>query len=46
MQNLKSLMLRALVAPAMFSSAGQLSGSPVYHVSIVAASLANPIPRS
>lgn len=34
MKNLKSLMLRALVALAMFSSAGQLFASPVYHVAI------------
>jgi hypothetical protein len=39
MKNLKSLMLRALVALAMFSSAGQLLASPVYHVSIDARGL-------
>jgi hypothetical protein len=39
MQNLNSLMLRALVALAMFSSSGQLFASPVYHVSIDSAGL-------
>jgi hypothetical protein len=39
MKNLKSSMLRTLVALAMFSSAGQLFASPVYHVSIDSAGL-------
>jgi hypothetical protein len=34
MKNLKSLMLRALVALAMLSGSGQLVASPVYHVSV------------
>jgi hypothetical protein len=34
MHNLKSLMLRILVALALFSGAGQLFASPIYHVSI------------
>lgn len=34
MKNLTSLMLRTLVALAMFCSAGQLFASPIYHVSI------------
>jgi hypothetical protein len=40
MKPLTSLMLRALVALAMFSSAGQLLASPLYHVSIDARGLA------
>jgi hypothetical protein len=39
MKNFKSMMLRALVALAMFSSSGQLFASPVYHVSIDSAGL-------
>jgi hypothetical protein len=34
MQTLKSLMLRAIVALAMFCGSGHLLASPVYHVSI------------